>query len=73
MTKTALITLPAVLGDITSLEELDITGTSGSTGIVGVAGEAFGRMTGLKKLSASDNSFTGDLAWLREFDKTYRS
>ncbi|MFR6541554.1 MAG: leucine-rich repeat domain-containing protein [Butyricimonas virosa] len=69
MTKTALTTLPAVLGDITSLEELDITGTSGSTGMFGVAGEAFGRMTGLKKLSASDNSFTGDLAWLQNLTK----
>ncbi|HJA15136.1 MAG TPA: hypothetical protein H9796_08645 [Candidatus Butyricimonas faecavium] len=69
MTNTALTTLPLVLAEITSLEELDIAGTSGSTGMTGVAGDIFGKMINLKKLSANDNSFSGDLTWLRNLSK----
>lgn len=69
MTNTALKTLPLELINITSLEELDITGTAGTVGIAGVAGDVFGKMTNLKKLSANNNSFSGDLAWLQNLSK----
>ena len=65
LTNTSLTSLPAFFSQMTSLEELDITGPYEGGGMQGDAATLFAGMTGLKKLSADYNSFSGDLAWIK--------
>ena len=62
MPRTGLTTLSATISSLSALEELDVTGQGGTTGISGVAADVF---SGLTKLSASNNSFSGGLSWLK--------
>ena len=65
MPRTGLTTLSATISSLSALEELDVTGQGGTTGISGVAADVFSGLTKLKKLSASNNSFSGGLSWLK--------
>lgn len=65
MPYTGLTQLPAVISTLSGLEELNLTGASGKSGIQGVAADVFSGLTKLKKLEASYNSFSGNLSWLR--------
>ena len=65
MPRTGLTTLSATISSLSALEELDVTGQGGTTGISGVAADVFYGLTKLKKLSASNNSFSGGLSWLK--------
>ena len=65
MPRTGLTTLPAAISSLSALEELDVTGKEGTPGIRGVAADVFSGLTKLKKLNASNNSFSGDLSWLK--------
>ena len=56
MPRTGLTTLSATISSLSALEELDVTGQGGTTGISGVAADVFSGLTKLKKLSASNNS-----------------
>ena len=69
MPNTGLTALPAVVSTLSNLEELDITGKEGSDGIRGVAADIFFGLTKLKKLSASYNSFSGGLSWLKNLSQ----
>ena len=65
MPRTGLTTLSATISSLSALEELDVTGQGGTTGISGVAADVFSGVTKLKKFSASNNSFSGGLSWLK--------
>lgn len=65
MQNTGVTVLPDALSNIVSLEELDISGMAGEPGISGDAGEVLGKMVGLKKIYADNNSLSGDLSWLQ--------
>ena len=65
MPRTGLTTLSATISSLSALEELDVTGQGGTTGISGVAAHVFSGLTKLKKLSACNNSFSGGLSWLK--------